>query len=145
LIETLRAVQSLKLVNRENEREGQWLNRYADFVNANVQLGRARINFKTMNDAIFGLENVITIYLAVRLALDNVLTVGMIFAFMSYKQQFVERTALLVEKVLDFRILGLHLERLADIALTPLERGHDQDWSYQRVLPLRRYRGFRSR
>jgi ATP-binding cassette subfamily B protein RaxB len=134
LIETLRAVQSLKLVNRENEREGQWLNRYADFVNANVQLGRARISFKTMNDAIFGLENVITIYLAVRLALDNVLTVGMIFAFMSYKQQFVERTALLVEKVLDFRILGLHLERLADIALTPLERGHDQDWSYPRPI-----------
>src|SRR5207244_8499000 len=55
LIETLRAVQSLKLVNRETEREGQWLNRYADFVNANVQLGRARIGFKTMNDAIFGL------------------------------------------------------------------------------------------
>ena len=134
LIETLRAVQSLKLVNRENEREGQWLNRYADFVNANVQLGRARIGFKTLNDAIFGFENVITIYLAARLALDNVLTVGMIFAFMSYKQQFVERTALLVEKVLDFRILGLHLERVADIALTPLERGHDQDWSYPRPI-----------
>ena len=130
-IETLRAIQTLKLANREDEREGQWLNRYADFVNANVRLGRAKIGFKTINDAIFALENVITIYLAARFALDNVLTVGMIFAFMSYKQQFVERTGLLVEKVLDFRILGLHLERLADIALTPLERGHDQDWSYQ--------------
>ena len=29
-IETLRAIQSLKLFNRENEREGQWLNRYAE-------------------------------------------------------------------------------------------------------------------
>ena len=134
LIETLRAVQSLKLVNRENEREGQWLNRYADFVNATVQLGRAKITFKTMNDVIFGLENVITIYVAARLALDAVVTVGMIFAFMAYKQQFVDRTALLVEKMLDFRILGLHLERLADIALTPLERGHDQDWSYPRPI-----------
>jgi ATP-binding cassette subfamily B protein RaxB len=134
LIETLRAVQSLKLVNRENEREGQWLNRYADFVNATVQLGRAKISFKAMNDVIFGLENVITIYVAARFTLDGALTVGMIFAFMSYKQQFVERTALLVEKVLDFRILGLHLERIADIALTPLERGHDQDWSYPRPI-----------
>src|SRR5258705_12932942 len=58
----------------------------------------------------------------------------MIFAFMTYKQQFARRTAWLVEKVLDFRILGLHLERLADIALTPLERGHDQDWSYPRPI-----------
>jgi ATP-binding cassette, subfamily B, bacterial CvaB/MchF/RaxB len=133
-IETIRAVQSLKLLNRENEREGLWLNRYADFVNANVRLGRARISFKTINDTIFGLENVITIYLAARLALDNLITVGMIFAFMSYKQQFVERTVLLVEKALDFRLLGLHLERLADIALTRLERGHDQDLSYARPI-----------
>jgi ATP-binding cassette, subfamily B, bacterial CvaB/MchF/RaxB len=131
-IETVRAVQSLKLLNRENERESQWLNRYAAYVNANVRLGRAKISFKAMNDAIFGLENVVTIYLAARLALDNLLTVGMIFAFVSYKLQFAERTALLIEKLVDLRILGLHLERLSDIALTPLERGHSQDLSYMR-------------
>ncbi|UPJ26009.1 peptidase domain-containing ABC transporter [Bradyrhizobium sp. CW1] len=133
-IETVRAVQSLKLLNRENEREGQWLNRYAAYINANVRLGRARISFKAMNDTIFGLENVITIYLAARLALDNLITVGMIFAFVSYKLQFAERTALLIEKLVDVRILGLHLERLADIALTPLERGHHLDLSYIRQI-----------
>ena len=133
-IETVRAVQSLKLLNRENERESQWLNRYAAYVNANVRLGRAKISFKAMNDAIFGLENVVTIYLAARLALDNLLTVGMIFAFVSYKLQFAERTALLIEKLVDLRILGLHLERLSDIALTPLERGHSQDLSYMRPI-----------
>ncbi|MCK1488878.1 peptidase domain-containing ABC transporter [Bradyrhizobium sp. 180] len=134
-IETVRAVQSLKLLNRENERESQWLNRYAAYINANVRLGRARISFKAMNDTIFGLENVVTIYLAARLALDNLITVGMIFAFVSYKLQFAERTALLIEKLVDVRILGLHLERLADIALTPLERGHDRDLSY--IRPIR--------
>jgi ATP-binding cassette, subfamily B, bacterial CvaB/MchF/RaxB len=134
-IETVRAVQSLKLLNRENERESQWLNRYAEYVNANVRLGRARISFKAINNTIYGLENVITIYLAARLALDNLISVGMIFAFVSYKLQFAERTALLIEKLVELRILGLHLERLADIALTPLERGHDQDLSY--VRPIR--------
>jgi ATP-binding cassette, subfamily B, bacterial CvaB/MchF/RaxB len=133
-IETVRAVQSLKLLNRENERESQWLNRYAAYVNANVRLGRTRISFKAMNDTIFGLENAITIYLAAHLALDNAISVGMIFAFVSYKLQFADRTALLIEKLVDLRILGLHLERLADIALTPLERGHDQDLSYMRPI-----------
>jgi ATP-binding cassette, subfamily B, bacterial CvaB/MchF/RaxB len=133
-IETVRAVQSLKLLNRENERESQWLNRYAAYVNANVRLGRAKISFKAMNDTIFGLENAITIYLAAHLALDNLITVGMIFAFVSYKLQFADRTALLIEKLVDLRILGLHLERLADIALTPIERGHDQDLSYMRPI-----------
>src|SRR4030088_698551 len=133
-IETVRAVQSLKLLNRENEQESQWLNRYADYVNANVRLGRARISFKAMNDTIFGLENVITIYLAARLALDNLITVGMIFAFVSYKLQFAERTALLIEELVDLGILELHCERLADMALTPLERRHDQDLSYMRPI-----------
>jgi ATP-binding cassette, subfamily B, bacterial CvaB/MchF/RaxB len=133
-IETMRAVQSLKIFNRESDRETQWLNRYADVVSANVRLGRARIAFTTINDALFGLENIVTIYLAARLALNNSLTIGMIFAFMSYKQHFTEKAVQLVEKALDFRILELHLERLADIALSPLERGHDQLLAYTRQI-----------
>jgi ATP-binding cassette subfamily B protein RaxB len=70
-IETVRAMQSLKLFNRENERETQWLNRYADSVNANIRIGRTRIAFKTANDVIFGVEGILTVYLAARLALTN--------------------------------------------------------------------------
>jgi ATP-binding cassette subfamily B protein RaxB len=133
-IETMRAVQSLKIFNRESDRETQWLNRYADVVSANVRLGRTRIAFTSINDCLFGLENIITIYLAARLALSHSLTIGMIFAFMSYKQHFIEKAVQLVEKALDFRILELHLERLADIALSPLERGHDQPLTYARQI-----------
>jgi ATP-binding cassette, subfamily B, bacterial CvaB/MchF/RaxB len=133
-IETARAMQSLKLFNRESERESQWLNRYADVVNANVRLGRATISFKAINDTIFGLENIVSVYIAARLALDGAMTVGMIFAFMSYKQQFLSKTALLIEKGIDFRLLDLHLERLADIALHPVERGHDHSLAYTRPI-----------
>ena len=133
-IESVRAIQSLKIFNRESERESQWLNRYSDVVGANVRLGRAKIAFSTLNEVIFGLESIITIYLAARLALGNVLTAGMIFAILSYKQQFTEKAVQLMERVLDFRILGLHLERLSDIALTPLERGHDRPIAYSREI-----------
>ena len=125
-IETVRAIQSLKLFNRENEAEGQWLNRYADTINANIRLGRLNIGFKTANEALFGIENIVTVYLGARLALDNAMTVGMLFAFMSYKRFVVEKGVALIEKALDYRILDLHLERLADIALNPLEPGHDR-------------------
>lgn len=133
-IETLRAIQSLKLFNRESDRETQWLNRYADVVSTNVRLGRAKLWFTAVNDAIFGFENIVTVYLAARFALNNELTIGMIFAFMSYKQHFVEKAVQLVEKGLDFRILELHLDRLADIALSPPERGHDQLFEYKREI-----------
>jgi ATP-binding cassette, subfamily B, bacterial CvaB/MchF/RaxB len=133
-IESLRAIQSLKLFNRENDREGQWLNRYSDVVGANVRFGRAKVAFTTINDALFGLENIIMIYLAIQLALGNWLSVGMILAFISYKQNFTDKAVQLVEKGLDFRLLELHLERLADIALSPLEKGHDQVMAYTRQI-----------
>jgi ATP-binding cassette subfamily B protein RaxB len=129
-IETVRAVQSIKVFNREDERENQWLNRYSDVLSAAIRLGRAQISFKTLNDLLFGFENILVVYLAARLALDNVLTIGMIFAFMAYKLQFVERSVELVEKGIDLRLLDLHLERLADIALSPLERGQERPLSY---------------
>jgi ATP-binding cassette, subfamily B, bacterial CvaB/MchF/RaxB len=134
LIETMRAVQSLKLFNRESEREEQWLNRYVDFVSANVRLGRVKIAFKTINDAIFAVENVITIYLAARLALDGALTVGMVFAFISYKRNFTDKASLLVEKCIEYRIIGLHLNRLGDIAMSALEAGHDRPLSHVREI-----------
>jgi ATP-binding cassette, subfamily B, bacterial CvaB/MchF/RaxB len=124
-VESLRAMQSVKLFNHENEREGQWLNRFAETVNADVRLERATIGFGAVNHFIFGAENILIIYLAAQLALDNVFTVGMVFAFITYKQQFISKANLLLEKALDFGIVGLHLERISDIALTPLEAGHD--------------------
>jgi ATP-binding cassette, subfamily B, bacterial CvaB/MchF/RaxB len=125
-IEAVRAIQSVKLFNRESESEGHWLNRYAETVNANVRLGRLNIGFKTLNEILFGVENIVTIYLGARLVLHADLTVGMLFAFMTYKRCFIDKSVLLVEKALDFRILDLHLERLADIALTPPEPGYDR-------------------
>ena len=58
----------------------------------------------------------------------------MIFAFMSYKAHFSEKAALLVERVIDIRLIGLHLERIADIALSSPERGHDQMLTYMRQI-----------
>src|SRR5437016_5699040 len=132
LIETLRAIQSLKLFNRETERESQWLNRYASVINAAVRIGRTKILFTTFNEAIFGLENIVTVYLAVRMTLSGQLTIGMIFAIMAYKQSFMSKAVSLVETVLDFRILELHLERLSDIALSTPEPGHDRPVGYAR-------------
>src|SRR3954447_23826700 len=72
--------------------------------------------------------------LAARLALDGTLTVGMIFALVSYKRNFTEKAALLIEKAIEFRVLDLHLERLGDVALTPLEPGHDRLLAYARPI-----------
>jgi ATP-binding cassette subfamily B protein RaxB len=124
-IESVRAIQSIKLFNRESDREGQWLNRYADKVNASMARSRAKIVYDAMNQAIFGAENIISIYLAISMVLDGNLSVGTIFAFLAYKVNFATKSATLVEKILDFRLLDLHLERIADVALSKIESGQN--------------------
>ena len=124
-VESLRAMQSVKLFNRESERENQWLNRFAESVNADAHLQRVNTGFEAVGDIIFVAENILIVYLAARLALANVFTIGMVFAFIAYKQQFASKASFLIEKLLDFGIVRLHLERLSDIALTPLEPGQE--------------------
>jgi len=70
-----------------------------------------------------GLAHVIMVYLAVAEVQSGGLSLGMMFAFMGYRLQFSQRLEALVEHGRAFFLTGMHLERLADIALAKPERG----------------------
>jgi ATP-binding cassette subfamily B protein RaxB len=130
-IETMRAVQSIKIFTRETERGAVWMNRYAEVVRAEAATGFLKQAFRIANELIFGLENVVIVYLGARAALAGEMTVGMLFAFISYKQQFVDKAARLIERAIEFRMLDLHLERLTDIAAADPEAPHFRPAAYQ--------------
>lgn len=115
-IETARAIQCIKVFNAEAGRLALWSNRYGRALAATGEADRLRGVFHALNDALFGLENVAVVYLGATGVMDGRLSLGMLFAFVSYKQQLVERTVRLVEKAIEARMLDVHLERLADIA-----------------------------
>ena len=120
-METVRGILSIKLFGRETDRRRLWQNRFADAVNADVRVHRLRIWFALGNSVIFGIEHVVLIYVAARMTLGAEFTVGMIFAYMAYKRQFTENAIALVERLIEFRMLELHLSRIADIALAERE------------------------
>lgn len=122
LIETVRGITALRLAGAESDRHALWHNKMADTANAKLSLGRVTISLQFVNDLLFAVENVLIVYLAARLVMDGGFSVGMIFAFMSYKQQFVGRATALADRWIEFRMLSLHLERLADIALAEQDR-----------------------
>jgi ATP-binding cassette subfamily B protein RaxB len=62
------------------------------------------------------------------------LTDGMLFAFVLYNHQFVDKAARLVERAIEYRMLDLHLERLADIAGAEPEQGHSRPVAYQQPI-----------
>lgn len=60
--------------------------------------------------------------------LENTFTVGMLLAFIAYKDQFLRRVSNLIDRGLDLHMLRIHAERLADIALTaPEQRDRSAD------------------
>jgi ATP-binding cassette subfamily B protein RaxB len=114
-IESISAIQTIKIFSREHEREATWLNSLIDKVNSNISAARIMIFFGAFQGILFGLEGVVVVYLDAKLIFTNSLSVGMFFAFMAYKQQFSGNIKALIECAFEFKMLFLHLERLADI------------------------------
>lgn len=119
LIETLRGMTTLRLFGRETLRHALWQTKLTDAVNADVRKARIGIWQSTANTLIFGIENIATIWLAVGFVIEGAgFSIGMIFAYTAYKTQFIGKAAALIDQAIAFRMLGLHLERLSDIALS---------------------------
>jgi ATP-binding cassette subfamily B protein RaxB len=116
LIQSVRAATTIRLMGREPERESAWRNLYADVTNATFSVGRLEIGRNAVQGLIIGLQSIIVVYLAARmiLAADG-FSVGMLFAFMSFRQTLTDRTVALINQLIQFRLLRLHLERLGDI------------------------------
>ncbi len=123
IMESLRAVRAIKLFGGEAQREGSWRNLFSNVVNATVASGKLDIAVAFFNTLLFGLQLVLIVYLGARFILAGEFSVGMLFAFLAYRQNFSDRIGGLVTKGLEFKMLGLHLERLSDIVHTKQEPG----------------------
>jgi ATP-binding cassette subfamily B protein RaxB len=121
LLETVRGVQSVKLLDRQHHRQMVYQNLLVDTFNASIRVQKLTMVFQALQGVLFGVENIAVIWLGATLVLEGRLSVGMLFAFLSYKQQFTSRIRSLIDKGIEFKTLGLHLERVADIALTAPE------------------------
>ncbi|MDQ3027031.1 MAG: peptidase domain-containing ABC transporter [Pseudomonadota bacterium] len=120
-IETLRGMMAIKLNLRESERRSAYQNLVVDQTNAGVRVQNVGILQRGSNALIFGLENVIVIWLAALLVMEGKFTVGMLYAFIGFKLLFLTRVINLIDKWNEFRMLDLHADRIADIALADPE------------------------
>ena len=120
-IETLRGMMAIKLNLRESERRSAYQNLVVDQTNAGVRVQNVGILQRAANTFIFGIENVAVIWLGAIAVLEGRFTVGMLYAFIAFQLIFLTRVIALIDKWNDFRMLDLHAERIADIALTEPE------------------------
>ncbi len=117
-LESLRGVQSIKLFNRQEDRQARFMNLVVDAMNADIATRRLELMFATLHKLLFGLERVAIVWVGALLVLDRSFSVGMLFAFIAYKEQFALRLSALIDKVVELKMLDLQGERLADIVLS---------------------------
>lgn len=120
-IESLRGIQAIKLHMGEADRLSRWQNAVVDTLNASIRAQSLTLTYKTASFALFGLENVLIVWLGAREVMAGGFSVGMLLAFFAYKLVFVTRLSNLIDKFTEFKLLDLHAERVADVALAASE------------------------
>lgn len=122
MIESVRASTTLKLMGREVERESAWRNLFADVINNGFSLGKLQIVSGALQGTIVGLQMVLVVYLAAGMIIAGEgFSIGMLFAFMSFRQTLTDRTLALIDQAIQFRLLSLHLDRLGDVIQSPTD------------------------
>lgn len=122
-MESIRGIQTIKLGGLEVKRQALWRNQYTEALNNEVKIDRLQTGYQFTNNLLFGIENVIVIYLAANLVMTNSgFTVGMLTAFIAYKTQLTQRFSSLVEKLIEYRLAKLHFQRLTDITHSDQEQ-----------------------
>lgn len=120
-IESLRGIQAIKLHMGEADRLSRWQNAVVDTLNASIRAQSLTLTYKTASFGLFGLENVLIVWLGAREVMAGGFSVGMLLAFFAYKLVFVARLSNLIDKFTEFKLLDLHAERVADVALAASE------------------------
>ncbi|MEO7851650.1 MAG: peptidase domain-containing ABC transporter [Rubrivivax sp.] len=121
-LESLRGVQAIKLFNAQADRQSRFTSLVVDTMNADIATRKLELMFSVLHRMLFGLERVAVVWIGALLVLDQRFSVGMLFAFLAYKEQFAQRVSALIDKVVDLKMLRLQGERLADIVLTRPEQ-----------------------
>ncbi|WP_449043915.1 peptidase domain-containing ABC transporter [Paracoccus versutus] len=120
-MESVRGIGSVKVLNLESRRQGPWINHLVERLNAELRVQKFDVYFRSGAASIFGIDRLLIIYFGVMAIIDSAMTVGMFVAFLAYKDQFADRINSFIDTVLQFRMLALHGERIADIAMAEPE------------------------
>jgi ATP-binding cassette, subfamily B, bacterial CvaB/MchF/RaxB len=125
-METIRGIQAIKLFNRQADRKTRFLKMVVDSTNSGIQIQRLNITFQTINSLIMVVEGALILWLGSKSVLDRTFTIGMLLAFIAYKDQFTGRISSLIDKGIEVRMLRIQAERLSDIVLATPEQDMPQ-------------------
>ena len=125
LLECLRAIAPIKAGNFETTRQLGYFAALNASTNSQIRIAQLQLNYNSINQLLFGSERLLIIAVGAHLAMQNQFTIGMVIAFLAYKDMFVQRMTNLIDKGFELGMLKVHTQRIADIALEAKEVDDD--------------------
>ena len=119
----MRGIASIKALALGDRRQGVWNNYLVDRVGAELRVNKIDMIFTIASVFLFGLDRILIIFFGARAVIEGTLSVGMLVAFLAYKDQFSERVGKCLDTIVKLGTLTVHGERIADIALAESEHG----------------------
>ena len=117
LVETLRGIQTIRMLGMGRLRARSWRDLVAASCNARVRMQRVELVARAGGEALFGIDRVAMLGLGAQAVMSGRMSVGMLVAFLAYRDQFARRVGGLVEGLFSLRLLGIQTERLSDVLL----------------------------
>lgn len=116
-METLYGIATVKMQGMTERRSRHWLNLEIDTINTGIKVTKMDLLFGGVNTFIAACNQVVILWLGISLVIGNQMTIGMFVAFGAFRSQFSDRVGSLTSFLLQLRMMSLHNERIADIAL----------------------------
>ncbi|MDF3887179.1 peptidase domain-containing ABC transporter [Cupriavidus basilensis] len=120
-LENLRAIQAIKIAELEEQRTVRWMNLIIQAANRRTSTHKMTLAFGAGYGLVFGVESIAVLGWGASMAINGTLTVGMLMAFVVYKDEFSSRMQRFIDNFMGIRMLRLHVERLSDIVLAEPE------------------------
>lgn len=125
-IESVRAIQTIKVMGAENARESDWANRFAATIKCDQRTAIFNLSFSTVQTLFDSMIRVVLVYLGAAAIISGEMSVGVFYAFLSYQSQFSDKASALFNQIVSWRMTDIYSYRLADIVMSPKEAGIDQ-------------------
>lgn len=115
IIESIRGIQTIKIFNREDDRERRARNFTVEAAEKQVVIQRIRAQFAASNTWFVSTQRILAIGAGAASVADGSLSLGSLFEYVMYVDLLSGRVGPLIDGLLDFRLISLHSERVSDI------------------------------
>ena len=121
LIEIISNILEVKLTNSAHHSLNVWNNIYCKMQSSQLKIDNTIIGYEAFGNFVKRAEMMAIVYFGSHMAAAGDLSVGLIFAYVMFKDQFIARVNGFMHGIIVLRMMGVSYERLHDIILAKAE------------------------